>query len=93
VEFSFYQEVIAPYLLGVSQNALIGAVAGWGQQRDANRENAEQAAENERERIKPLIQRIEQKLFGDARKRALSLHKPCSHDRRIERQRRASSKI
>ncbi|MEP6669782.1 MAG: ATP-binding protein [Chthoniobacter sp.] len=59
----FFQEFIAPYLLGVSQNALVGAVTAWGQQRDTNREQAERAVENERERLKPLIQRIEQKLL------------------------------
>ena len=63
VDAAFFQEVIAPYLLGVSQNALIGAVTAWGQRRDANRELAEQEEEEERESIKPLIQRIEQKLF------------------------------
>ena len=35
----------------------------WGQQRDVSREQAERAAEGERERFKPLIQRIEQKLL------------------------------
>src|SRR5688500_18153337 len=63
VDPGFYQEVIAPYLLGISQNALVGAVTVWGQQRDAKREKDERAKENERERIKPLVQRLEQKLI------------------------------
>ena len=58
-----FRDGLGPYLLGISQNAMVGAVTAWGQQQDANREQAERAAESEREAIKPLITWIEQKLL------------------------------
>lgn len=60
---AFFQEFIAPYLLGVSQNALVGAITTWGEQKGVKREAAERVEEMARERVKPLLQRIEQKLI------------------------------
>jgi hypothetical protein len=63
VDIGFFQEFLAPYLIGISQNAVVGAITAWGEQRDTKREHAERSAEVERERLKPLSQRIEQKLI------------------------------
>jgi len=58
-----FPDGLAQYLGGISQNAAVGAVTAWGERRDAERTNSHRLSEIERERLKSLIQRIEQKLL------------------------------